>query len=187
VEIFHLQDFGLKFACQNLIHQHNNNFLWSFQRPKHSNHKLNDCFCDHSRWSVFFPIIDPDFWAILGFYFWAFFLIPGILSTVGWLYIYIWSFLFQWLQLYWPISTCPSCFSSCKTRSRSSWVHPPLNWPPGMSESWMFRMAAEAWFWQSLTGIYGDLIEFTCWKGACHWIYPLATKRGNGKSPKWLF
>ena len=69
-----LEDFGLKFACQNLIHQHNNNFLWSFQRPKHSNHKLNDCFCDHSRWSVFFPIIDPDFWAILGFYLRTFFL-----------------------------------------------------------------------------------------------------------------
>ena len=74
VEIFYLEEFGLKFACQNLIHQHNSNFLWSFQGPKQPNHKLNDRFCDHSKGSVFFPIIDPDFWAILGFYLRIFFL-----------------------------------------------------------------------------------------------------------------
>ena len=51
----YLEDFGgLKFACQNLIHQHNNNIWWSFQRPKQPNHTLNDRFCDHSRGTVFF-------------------------------------------------------------------------------------------------------------------------------------
>ena len=49
-----LEDFGLKFACQNLIHQHNDNIWWSFQRPKQPNHKLNDRFCDHFRGTVFF-------------------------------------------------------------------------------------------------------------------------------------
>ena len=63
-----LEDFGLKFACQNLIHQHNDNIWWSFQRPKQPNHKLNDRFCDHFWGTFFLPIIDPDFWAILGFY-----------------------------------------------------------------------------------------------------------------------
>ena len=53
---------------------------------------------------IFFPIIDPDFWAILGFYLRTvfFFEIPEVLSTLGWLYIYIYVFKtyisFQWTR-----------------------------------------------------------------------------------------
>ena len=68
-----LEDFGLKFACQNLIHQHNDNIWWSFQRPKQPNHKLNDRFCDHF-WGTFFyqsstRIFEPFWDSIYRFFF----------------------------------------------------------------------------------------------------------------------
>ena len=88
-----LEDFGLKFACQNLIHQHNDNIWWSFQRPKQPNHKLNDGCRDHFRGTVFFQsstrIFEPFWDSIYRFFSDPFFEIPELLSTSGWLYIYI--------------------------------------------------------------------------------------------------
>ena len=74
-----LEDFGLKFACQNLIHQHNDNIWWSFQRPKQPNHKLNDRFCNHFRGTVFFyqsstRIFEPFWDSIYRFFLDRFFL-----------------------------------------------------------------------------------------------------------------
>ena len=72
-----LEDFGLKFACQNLIHQHNDNIWWSFQRPKQPNHKLNDRFCNHFRGTVFFTNHRPGFLSHFGIlsigFFWTVF------------------------------------------------------------------------------------------------------------------
>ena len=90
-----LEDFGLKFACQNLIHQHNDNIWWSFQRPKQPNHKLNDRFCDHF-WGTFFyqsstRIFEPFWDSIYRFFSDRFFLKfqRFYLLQDGYIYIYI--------------------------------------------------------------------------------------------------
>ena len=62
-------------ACQNQIHKHNNNFLCSLQRPKYA--IRNRITSEMTPFviilgDVFFPIIDPDFWAFSTF-FWHFF------------------------------------------------------------------------------------------------------------------
>ena len=106
-----LEDFGLKFACQNQIHQHNDNIWWSFQRPKEPNHKLNDRFCDHSRGTLFLPIIDPDFWtfwdSIYRFFFGPFFFLKiqrFYLLQDGYIYIYI--FTGMWIHTHSCIHAC---------------------------------------------------------------------------------
>ena len=99
--IISLEDFGLKFAGQNLIHQHNNNIWWSFQRPKQPNHKLNDGCCD--RGTVFFQsstrIFEPFWDSIYRFFSDRFFEIPEILSTSGWLYIYVCLYIYIYTHL----------------------------------------------------------------------------------------
>ena len=65
---FSLEEFGVNFACQNQIQEHNNNFLCPQTCNPEANHKLNDPVCDHSKGCVFFAIIDPDFWVFFGFY-----------------------------------------------------------------------------------------------------------------------
>ena len=94
-----LEDFGLKFACQNLIHQHNDNIWWSFQRPKQPNHKLNDRFCDHF-WGTFFyqsstRIFEPFWDSIYRFFSDRFFLKfqRFYLLQDGYIYIYIYMYI----------------------------------------------------------------------------------------------
>ena len=106
------------------------------------------------------------------------------------IYIYmcvcVWSYLFQWLQFYWPSRTCPSRFSSCKTRSRSSRRSSSVELATGNE-----RILNVSHGRRSLVLIdNGDLWWF-------NWIYllkgwmslnlPFGNQTWQWKIPKWLF
>ena len=118
-------------------------------------------------------------------------------------YVYIYTYIYTYIYIYivkWCISvasipleaffcTCSSCFSSCKTRSRSSWSSSSVELATGNERilsvshgSWslvLIEFKGDLWgfhgiLWDfmgfngiswDLMGFYGDLIEFTCLKG----------------------